>query len=161
MAYLTDDTVSHLAGAVTSRDRFIQKVKEKAKKAEHHARSIASVCTGSLAFNYLDAAYSADGHEWTVFNVPISVLAGAALHALAWSGYAGKHADLASGLGTGALTAFTGHWGRKMGHSSRSKPARHGVHGVSGPHPYATGALPQPGQRYQVDGVHAYAGYGG
>ncbi len=154
MAYLTDETVADLAGGVAARDRYIEKVKQKAKQREHEARALAGVAAGSLAFSYMDAAYSDDGVEWKLFNVaPASLVAAGVFHGLGWAGYAGKYTADLHNLGTGAFAVWLTQWGRDMGRKARTKPARHGAAGQ-----YGAGALPQPGQRYAVDmnGVPAY-----
>jgi hypothetical protein len=158
MAYLTDEAVTALAGGVEKRDRQLDKIKRKALEHAQEARGLAGVAGGTLLFSYLDGSLSDDGSEWKLFNfAPASLVAAAALHGLAWAGYAGKLAPDAHSVGTGALAAYLSNLGRDLGRKSRTKPARHGTAGQ-----YGAGALPQPGQRYAVDGVPGYAAaYGG
>ena len=155
MAYLTDETVADLAGGVAARDRYIEKVKKKAKEREHEARALAGVAAGTLLLSYADAAWSDDGNEWKLFNLaPASLVAAGLLHGLGWAGYLGKDTADAHNVGTGAFAVWLSQWGREMGRKARTKPARHGTAG------YGAGALPQPGQRYAVDAGQYAPAYG-
>jgi hypothetical protein len=153
MAYLTDETVHDMARGIQARDNWIASQKKKLRDREHEARAIIGVAAGTLAFSYADAAYSDDGTEWKLFGVPVSAAAALGLHALGWTGYAGKYSNDVHNLATGALANWISQFGRDWGRKARSKPAHHGVAG------YGAGALPQPGQRYAVDPA-AYAAYG-
>jgi hypothetical protein len=156
MAYLTDEAVTEMAGAITKRDAWMAAQKKKAKEREHELRAIVGVAAGTLAFSYADAAWSDDGVEWKLFGVPVAAAAALALHGIGWAGYGGRYTNDLHNAGTGALAVWLGQFGREWGGKSRSKPIAH--HATAG---YGTGALPGPGQRYVVTDMPGVPAYGG
>jgi hypothetical protein len=138
MAYLTDETMQQLARDVARKETTLARITEKAKERNREVAALFEVAAGTLAFSYVDAAYSDDGEEYKLMGVPLSLAAAVGLHALGWSDWAGKYSRDAHNLGTGALATWLATLGRSLGKQQRSggRPGRHAVAG------YETGALP-------------------
>ena len=135
-----------LVSSLANAKRTIQRLKGVADDRFGTVMNMLETNGSAFGFGY---ARGKLGDRFEIFNVPMELVAGITLHALAMFDVLSDHADDARNIGNGALAAYLAAEGFKLG--QRSNAPKQAAAPAALPQGAASGAMPnyQPSPLYQ------------
>ena len=143
LATLAQTPKPKLVTSLANAKRTIQRMKGVADDRFGTVMTMIETNGSAFGFGY---ARGKLGDRFEIFDVPIELVAGLSLHALAMFGVLSDHAEDARNIGNGALAAYLAAEGFKLGQRSAAAAKQ-----APAPQQNAAGALPnyQPSPLYQ------------